>query len=79
MGRSSQGYAALGVWICDVFLDLHQWVLARALLFESLLQLGQLSLLKEVEEFLAAALPPGHGSENQAGSRSPTPLTVSDK
>jgi len=36
-------------------------------------------LLKEVEEFLAAALPPGHGSESQAGSRSPTPLTVSDK
>jgi hypothetical protein len=49
------------------------------LLFESFLQVGQLSLLKEVEEFLAAALPPGHGSESQAGSGSPTPLTVSDK
>jgi hypothetical protein len=36
------------------FLDLHYWVLERVVLFESLLQVGQLSLLREVEEFLAA-------------------------
>jgi hypothetical protein len=69
MGRSSQGYAALGVWICYVFLDLHQWVLERVLLFES--------LLEEVEEFLGVVLLRGHRSESQAGSGSPAPLTVS--
>jgi hypothetical protein len=37
------------------------------------------SLLEEVEEFLAAVLLPGQDSESQAGSGSPSSLTVSNK
>src|SRR4029450_2484518 len=62
-----------GVGICYVFLDLHQWVLERVLLFESPLQVGQPSLLEEVEEFLAVMLLPGHDSKSPTGSGSLAP------
>ena len=71
MGVPPKDYTTLGIWICDVFLDLHQSVLERVLLFESLLQVGQPSLLEEVEEFLAAMLLPGHDSESQPSAALP--------
>jgi hypothetical protein len=65
------------VSICDAYLALHQQVLNSPPLFESLLHVGQLSLLEEVEEFHVAVLLSGHRSESQAGNGSPAPLTAS--